>query len=142
MYGATSHRTKTRTRLVILGRLRYQHLWEAIDDETFHREFRVLKSRLDRIPAPAQAPLDSYREPAELLASIRTIVGHPALRRREDGMTRLQQFCGLALRAIQVSGLRLVTIELRPRYAEPFAVALANKHPVERAPYGVGTWCG
>jgi hypothetical protein len=122
-----------------IERLRYQHLCEAIDDETFRREFRTLKLQIDRIPAPSQRSLHSYREPAELLASIGTIVGHPALRRREDGMTRLQQFCGLAFRAIQVSGRRLVSIEPRSRYAELFAVALANKDPVERVPYGVGT---
>lgn len=122
-----------------IERLRYQHLCEAIDDATFQREFRALKSRLARIPAPSQTSLRSYREPAELLASVGTIVGHPAVRRREDGRARLQQFCALAFRTIQVSGRRLVTVEPRPRYAELFAIALANKDPVERAPYGVGT---
>lgn len=122
-----------------IERLRYQHLCEAIDDQTFHREFRALKSQLDRIPIQSETALDTYQAPAELLSSMGTIIGHPAIRRRQDGMIRLRRFCALAFRTIQISGRSLAAIEPRPRYAELFVVALANNNPVERAPYGVGT---
>jgi len=108
-------------------RLRYQHLCEAVDDETFRREVRELREQLQRLPQPGPPLLDAYREPVELLQSVGKIVGHPIVRRREDAMRWFKRFCELTFVRINVEGSRLVSLYPQARYRELFAVSLASQ---------------
>lgn len=125
-----------------MERLRYQHLCEAIDDQTFRAQLMVLKVQLNRLPSPPPTVLETYREPAELLQSIGTILGHPVVQIRPDAMAQFQRFCQLGFARIDIKGRQLVAVQPRPRYAELFAVALASKNPAKPEPHGVFVWCG
>ena len=109
----------------MIERLRYQHLCDAIDDPTFRDEFRKLRHQLERLPKQGPTELNAYREPAQLLRSVGNVLGHPAVRRREDAMRWFQRFCQLAFSRIEVEGARITKIHPQAQYRELFAVSLA-----------------
>ena len=110
----------------MLEKLRYQHLCDAIDDETFRREVRPLKVQLDALTANPSSPVHAYGEPAEMFRSVGRIVGHPALRRRDDAMLLFRRFCELAFSRIEVSGSRIQSIAPQAKYRELFAISVAT----------------
>jgi hypothetical protein len=109
----------------MLEKLRYQHLCEAIDDETLRREVRSIKAQLGSLAPRPPSPIEAFREPVELFRSVGRIVAHPAVRRREDGMSLYRRFCELAFSRIEVSGSRIQSIAPKAKYRELFAISLA-----------------
>lgn len=62
----------------MLEKLRHRHLCEAIDNETFRREVRSIKSQLGSLAPRPPSPIEAFREPVELFRSVGRIVVHPA----------------------------------------------------------------
>ena len=112
------------TVLKALANLRKQHLWGAIDDETFKAEHRVLQRQVRSIqPSSPQPMMPNLDRASELLQDLPALWNHP-------GVTAAQQR-GLAREVFQEVRLReggLVAVRPRPKYAPLFAYALWRQH--------------
>jgi len=107
-----------------LANLRKQHLWGAIDDETFKAEHRVLQRQVRSIqPSSPQPMMPNLDRASGLLQDLPALWNHP-------GVTAAQQR-GLAREVFQEVRLReggLVAVRPRPKYAPLFAYALWRQH--------------
>ena len=107
-----------------LANLRKQHLWGAIDDETFKAEHRVLQRQVRSIqPSSPQLMMPNLDRASRLLQGLPALWNHP-------GVTAAQQR-GLAREVFQEVRLReggLVAVRPRPKYAPLFAYALWRQH--------------
>jgi DNA invertase Pin-like site-specific DNA recombinase len=124
----TDDHVEERTRIqTAIKRIKDQHKWGVIDDAEFLKDFRQLQAQLDSVPSEYPTRLDDYRIPADLLKSVGSIVGHPALRTWDDGMRLIKQFCDVAFSKVEVDRARIVRVHPKDQYRDLFAVALANE---------------
>ncbi|MEE8157929.1 MAG: zinc ribbon domain-containing protein [Dehalococcoidia bacterium] len=109
-----------------LANLRKQHLWGAISDEEFKKEFQALDSQRKTLASsPTRDATPDLERAVELLRNLPKLWHHPgvALEQRQD----------LAREVFEELRLRqgtLVAVRPRPTYAPLFAYSLWKNHVV------------
>ena len=104
-----------------MANLRKQHLWGAISDEEFQREFQQLERQrkvLVMQQHPAQTP--NLDRAAELLRDLPALWLHPGVTDTER-----REFTSEVFEEIRLEGRRLAAVTPRPTYAPLFAYAMA-----------------
>ncbi|MCZ6867512.1 MAG: hypothetical protein O7E55_09310, partial [Chloroflexi bacterium] len=109
-----------------LANLRKQHLWGAVTDEQFKREYQALESQRKTLGSnPVRDVTPNLERAAELLSDLPKLWDHPgvALEQRRD-LAR-EVFAELRLREGE-----LVAVRPRPTYAPLFAYSIWRNNVV------------
>jgi hypothetical protein len=116
-----------------LDRLRKQHLWGLIDDESAQTEGHRIQEELRSIPARASG-IDAYRAPAELLRSVGAIIAAATRTERPDAMEAYRSWIRTVFARIETDGTVIREVQFREQYRELFAVGTLKSVSMRCAP--------